>query len=206
MTPHLALADVSGPVRVIDGDTFDVGETRVRLHGIDAPELDQTCTANSGGDWPCGEFVRDVLRDSYQGQIATCQEVDTDRYGRMVAKCFINGRDVGEDIVLSGYAEAYRQFSWDYDLAEKTAQIAGVGLWSSDMQTPSAFRADQRAANAQPVPDSCFIKGNISGSGRIYHMPHNRDYERTRINEAQGERWFCSEADAQAAGWRAARN
>ena len=96
----------------------------------------------------------------------------------------------------------------DYDLSEKTAQVLGLGLWAGSMQEPSAYRADQRA----PLPDieapdaSCIIKGNISGSGRIYHMPYNRDYANTRINEASGERWFCSEAEARAAGWRAARN
>jgi hypothetical protein len=73
------------------------------------------------------------------------------------------------------------------------------------MQEPEAFRAVRNAAPAAPDP-ACNIKGNISGNGRIYHRPGNRDYERTVINEAQGERWFCSEAEARAAGWRAARN
>ena len=49
------------------------------------------------------------------------------------------------------------------------------------------------------------IKGNISGNGRIYHMPGQYDYARTRINTGKGERWFCSEAEARAAGWRAAK-
>ena len=201
-----AMADVAGVVSVIDGDTFDVGDTRVRIHGIDAPEVDQTCTSDQRGEWACGAFVRDEVRRRYQGATATCQEVTVDRYGRVVGKCFVNGRDVGEAIVSDGLAEAYRRYSMDYDLAEKAAQVTGAGLWSSDMQTPSEFRADQRATPAATPVGECFIKGNISGSGRIYHMPHNRDYENTRINEAQGERWFCSEAEARAAGWRAARN
>ncbi len=125
-----------------------------------------------------------------------------------VGKCFIDGRDINEVIVADGLAEAYRRYSMDYDLAEKTAQVLGLGLWSSEMQTPAEFRADQRAPqSADVVPDAnCIIKGNISGSGQIYHMPHNRDYENTRINEARGERWFCNEAEALAAGWRVARN
>ena len=50
----------------------------------------------------------------------------------------------------------------------------------------------------------CRIKGNVSiGSGeRIYHVPGQRYYEETNIRPEYGERWFCTEADARAAGWR----
>ena len=201
-------ADVNGTVRVIDGDTFDVGGVRVRIHGIDAPEVDQTCTHPQRGEWACGAFVRDEVRDRYQGQFADCRQRDMDRFGRIVGTCFVDGQDIAEAIVSDGLAEAYRRYSMDYDLAEKAAQVRGAGLWSSDMQTPAEFRAAQRTTSPDaPAPSAnCIIKGNISGSGRIYHMPHNEHYTNTRINEANGERWFCSEEDARAAGWRAARN
>lgn len=203
-----AVADVEGVVRVIDGDTFDVGGVRVRLHGIDAPEVSQTCTHPQRGEWACGAYVRDDLRARLDGRRVSCLELDVDGYGRVVGKCFIDGRDINEMIVADGLAEAYRTYSMDYDLTEKAAQVRGVGLWSSEMQTPAEYRADQRApASPDVIPvGNCTIKGNISGSGQIYHMPHNRDYEKTRINEAGGERWFCTEAEARAAGWRAARN
>ena len=110
---------------------------------------------------------------------------------------------MGDEIVAEGWAEAYRRYSMDYDLTEKGAQVRGVGIWAGQMQSPSAFRAEQRS---QTPSGNCIIKGNISGSGQIYHMPHNRDYAATRINESRGERWFCTEAEARAAGWRAARN
>ena len=54
----------------------------------------------------------------------------------------------------------------------------------------------------QPQSGSCLIKGNISENGRIYHVPGSRYYERTKIDEAKGERWFCTEEEARAAGWR----
>lgn len=199
--------DFSGSVRVIDGDTLDVAGLRVRLHGIDAPENNQTCQDRAGRDWACGEFVSAEVRARYEGRAARCEEMDRDRYGRIVARCSVDGRDMGEDIVSDGLAEAYRRYSMDYDLAEKAAQVRGVGIWAGEMQSPAAFRADQRAnAPGATAPGECIIKGNISGSGQIYHMPHNRDYANTRINEARGERWFCTEAEARAAGWRAARN
>lgn len=203
-----ALADYSGPIRVVDGDTIHVGDVTVRLHGIDAPEVAQMCDDAEGRPWPCGAVIRETLATTYDGQIATCTERDRDRYGRSVAKCYVDGRDLAGEIVANGWAEAYRRYSMDYDLAEKAAQVQGVGLWAGTMQSPAAFRADQRAAQpqAQEAPDNCLIKGNISASGQIYHMPHNRDYANTRINEARGERWFCSEDEARAAGWRPARN
>ena len=68
------------------------------------------------------------------------------------------------------------------------------------------MRAATKSAPApQSAPGGCAIKGNISGNGRIYHLPGSRSYEKTRIDTAKGERWFCSEGEARAAGWRAAR-
>lgn len=201
------LADFGGPIRVVDGDTIRVGAVTVRVHGIDAPEQDQTCEDRQGREWPCGVFVTERVQARFGGRTAMCDLIELDRYGRSVAKCYVDGRDIGAEIVSEGWAEAYREYSWDYDLDEKAAQVRGVGIWAGQMQSPAEFRAEQRAAvPPQVAPGSCVIKGNISGSGQIYHMPHNRDYAATRINEARGERWFCTEAEAQAAGWRAARN
>ena len=75
-----------------------------------------------------------------------------------------------------------------------------------------AFRFDGHGVtrDAPPVAardlGACRIKGNIShNSGRrIYHVPGDRDYERTRISQSRGERYFCTEAEARAAGWRRA--
>lgn len=207
-SPLMADVEFSGTVRVIDGDTLDVGNTRVRVHGIDAPEVGQPCTSDVLGSYDCGAFVRDEVARRYNGQRADCVEIERDRYGRSVAKCFVGGQDIGEDIVLDGFARAYRQYSMDYDLEEKAAQVSEAGLWSSAMQNPADYRAAQRTSSPDvTAPDAnCIIKGNISGSGYIYHMPHDRDYGRTRINTRNGERWFCNEAEARAAGWRAARN
>jgi len=200
-----AFADVLGRVAVVDGDTIDVAGVRVRLHGIDAPERDQICSDAAGLEWECGVWALEQVAARFGGEQADCRMVETDRYGRMVARCDVAGQDIGEALVAAGIATAYRAYSWDYDLTEKAAQIAGLGIWAGTVQEPAAFRAE-RQPQAQVAEGDCVIKGNISGSGRIYHMPHNQDYARTQINEGRGERWFCSAAEAEAAGWRAARN
>jgi len=82
-----AASEFSGKVRVIDGDTIDVGKTRVRIHGIDAPERSQPCTTLTGQNWGCGDWVTRQVRDRYQGTRARCTQVDTDKYGRTVARC-----------------------------------------------------------------------------------------------------------------------
>ncbi|HEY9022301.1 thermonuclease family protein [Seohaeicola sp. SP36] len=209
LTASFVLAESPrGVIRVIDGDTLDVGGTRVRLHGIDAPEADQTCETDQGRSWTCGAWVSREVRARYQGKTARCEAVDRDRYGRIVARCAVNGQDMGAALVAEGLAFAYRRYSMDYDLIEKQAAAADRGLWTMQVENPATFR--QQGQAAQPAPKNaagdCNIKGNVNAKGeRIFHRPGQEHYDRTRINTGQGERWFCSAAEAEAAGWRAAR-
>ena len=200
-----ALAEVRGKLRVIDGDTVDVGKTRVRLHGIDAPERDQPCTTLTDQNWACGDWVTRQVSDLYQGAEARCDALDRDRYGRVVARCFVNGQDIGAELVSLGLAFAYRKYSQDYDLQEKAALVAGRGIHGFTMQSPARYRLTRVIGRDAPDP-ACRIKGNINAKGeRIYHMPGQAFYERTGIRTEQGERWFCSEAQARASGWRPAQ-
>ena len=218
-----ALAGPSGTVRVIDGDTIDVGDTRVRLHAIDAPETDQMCGSSNSPAWACGDWVKSETVALFEGKTARCNTRDTDRYGRTVATCTVEGRDIGEVLVSNGLAFAYRRYGMEYDLAEKAAAVNARGLHATGVASPAAFRAAQRAAaqtgtgaqneaadsnRVSDAPDpNCPIKGNISrhGGKRIYHMPGQEYYGQTRISLSKGERWFCSEAEARQAGWRRAR-
>jgi len=203
-----AAQDVRGTVRVIDGDTLEVGGTRVRLHGVDAPELDQRCTDPDGVRWRCGAWVTERLRARIGGRAAACAAVTTDRYDRVVATCRVGGEDVGRRLVAGGLALAYRKYSMAYDLDEKRAVISGRGLHAHSLERPAEYRRAERAERVapRPAPDpACAIKGNIGWSGkRIYHMPAGTYYDRTRISGGKGERWFCSESQARAAGWRRA--
>ncbi|NDW01065.1 thermonuclease family protein [Yangia sp. PrR002] len=205
-----AQSSFSGSLHVIDGDTFDVGDVRVRLFGVDAPEQGQTCDGDGTPQWNCGAWVTDEVRARYDGRRARCERLDTDRYGRAVARCSVDGEDMGRTLVSEGLLFAYRDYSMDYDLDEKRAAVRGVGLHGAQVQRPAAYRAEtRRAANAaalEEAPEGCVIKGNISSKGaRIYHSPGQQHYGPTRIDESAGERWFCSAAEAEAAGWRPAR-
>ena len=201
----VAAADFTGKVRVIDGDTLDVGRVRVRLHGIDAPERNQPCTTLTGQNWGCGDWVTQQVRDRYQGEHARCEATDRDRYGRVVARCFVDGSDIGRAMVADGLAYTYRKYSDDYDLDEEAAFVADRGIHGFTLQSPARYRLTRIKGRVAPDAN-CRIKGNINAKGaRIYHMPGQKFYEKTGIRPAQGEHWFCSEAQARASGWRAAK-
>lgn len=199
-------AEVAGPARVIDGDTLEVAGTRVRLFGIDAPELAQRCTRDDGRRWACGAWAAETLAGLIGRAPVVCEGRDRDVYGRLVAVCRAGGRDLGAAMVEAGAALAYTAYSTDYVEAEKGAMFAARGLWTGPVVRPADHRAAARAAAERPPADAgdCRIKGNVSANGRIYHMPGQRDYDRVRIRPELGQRWFCTEAEAQAAGWRPA--
>jgi endonuclease YncB( thermonuclease family) len=199
-----ASAGPDGRVRVIDADTIHVAGETVRLFGIDAPEFDQTCRRPDGGVWRCGAWARDEARRLFERRRASCAARERDRYGRIVATCTVAGQDMGAVLVSQGLARAYLRYSDRYAGIEKEAAVTGRGIFGSDMAAPEAHRAQGRTDTAAPQ-GGCVIKGNISDNGRIYHLPGQEHYDRTRIDTARGERWFCSEADAQTAGWRRAR-
>lgn len=190
---------------VIDGDTLDIGDTRYRIHGIDAPERGQSCSA-LGETWSCGASATERLIALTEGRKVRCDGIEDDGRGRIVAKCYADGEDIGAAMVESGFAWAFLKYSDDYRDAETRARAARRGVWRGPAQAPWDYRAKRWETAAQEAPDGCAIKGNISSRGKIYHAPWSRSYARTRINVARGERWFCSEEEALAAGWRAPRD
>lgn len=205
-SPTFAVETLTGRARVVDGDTLELSGVKVRLLGVDAPELDQRCQ-QGGRVWACGQAARAALAGIVGQRRITCLVQDIDRYGRDVAVCQVGDQDVGAVMVRQGMAIAYRRYSGRYVNAEAAARAEGLGLWTSTYVAPEAYRQAERAQRAgQVAPDAgCVIKGNIGGKGgRIYHLPGQADYDATRINEKKGERWFCSEAEARAAGFRRA--
>lgn len=204
--PLLALGLIAAApaTRVIDGDTFTLGSERVRLWGIDAPEGRQVCQDAVGHGFSCGDVARERLIALIGGRSVDCRQRSRDGYGRMVAQCSVAGRDLGEAMVRAGWAVEYRQFSQGaYAAAERDARTAKRGLWAGTFEPPDHWRADAREQRPAPASlGACILKGNINAKGRkIFHAPGQQDYAVTVIDTAHGERWFCSAAEAIAAGW-----
>ena len=153
--------NVSGRARASDGDSLDLSGISVRLHGIDAPELSQSCQRQRA-TWQCGKDASSKLASLVAGQDVVCEQKDLDDYGRIVASCRAGATDLGGAMVEAGLAVALPRFTDRYVAAEARARAAGRGLWSGDFQMPADYRAAhprpgmkfppdaQRAARARP--------------------------------------------------------
>lgn len=131
---------ISGQARVSDGDSLRLGEIRLRILGIDAPELDQTCLTQSGDSWPCGRVSRDFLVQILAAHPVECIWDERDKYGRALAICRADGRDIGKMMIEAGMAISYS----DYAVAEALARSRKVGLWAGDFLTPRQWRDGHR--------------------------------------------------------------
>lgn len=208
-------ASIAGVASVIDGDTIEIHGQRVRFNGIDAPESRQYCDDAKGFEYPCGRRSAEAL-DKFlaASKPVQCAFVTWDRYGRFVGNCTrADGIDVAAWMVEHGQALDWPKYSdGAYAAQQAKAQAAKLGLWVGNFQEPWEWRAQHSDDVQTPSTPSfalgsgnagCNIKGNISADGeRIYHVPGQKYYSVTIIYQAKGERWFCSEAEAVAAGWR----
>ena len=125
---------------VTDGDTIRMGQNRIRLYGLDAPESDQTCRDSTGDIWYCGASATEALRSFVDGSQIECKQMDTDRYGRIVAVCYKDGTDLNAWMVRNGWAVAYRRYSMDYVGEEAAARNDGLGIWSGNFMNPEDWR------------------------------------------------------------------
>jgi len=199
---------ISGLPSIIDGDTIHMSGRRIRLLGVDAPELRQTCGVLHGEPWRCGESSKQALRDWVADDALTCHTSSKDTYGRDLAICCKQRVDVSAWLACQGWAYAYRRYSLDYVSQEATARKARRGVWQVPFsKLPEAWRRSQRSqstASIEPTQD-CPIKGNINRRGaHLYHRPQDPSYARVIVNPRKGERIFCSEQDARAAGFKPA--
>jgi endonuclease YncB( thermonuclease family) len=216
--------ELLGIARIVDGDTVQIGTVKIRLEGIDAPETDQLCLNREGKRWTCGIEARDRLIQKSGGKVWACRTNSADRYGRALATCEVEGININRWLVREGWALSFIRYSHEYDSDEAVARQAKVGLWSGAFIAPWDWRSRTKstvvlgavnvpkdaqsillsAASAidAPTPE-CTIKGNMSRNGEcIYHLPGGRYYGLVKMDLNKGKRWFCSEAEAVAAGCR----
>jgi endonuclease YncB( thermonuclease family) len=226
--PSLAqAADVSGVPKIRDADLIQIGTSRIRLEGVDAPSVDQLCLNTKGERWTCGAAARDELIKHVENKSWTCHSSRTDRRGRLIARCEVDGEDIQKWLVANGWALAYARQSHDYETDQAAAREAKAGMWQGAFIAPWDWRIRNKKttvlgavkppenANAillasasgavAPSPD-CTIKGNVNRSGEcIYHQPTSRWYAQIKMQINKGTRWFCSVEEAEAAGCRETR-
>jgi endonuclease YncB( thermonuclease family) len=196
---------VQGYASVVGADSLRVGATTLRLSGIEAPEGEQRCGKAGGRTWRCATAAEAALSRLVGERRVSCALSGSDETGRTLGRCSVGQKDVAAELVRQGHVFADGSILARYAGEEREARAAKAGLWSGDVERPAAFRAKLWEEAKRRAPDGCPIKGQVSGETRVYVLPWSPDYERVRVQKARGERWFCSEQEAVAAGFKAAQ-
>jgi endonuclease YncB( thermonuclease family) len=230
----LAVPAFAAGVTVKDGDTLQLGDKVYRLEGIDAPELDQRCLNQFADPSACGIEARDALVKLIAGRAVSCRDLgpDPEFKGRRLGTCAIAGeaeslsrRLVQDGFALNAAADGKDRFAGD----QTNAKDERNGLWKGCFVAPKDFRRwDKSAAlrgaacrddkrielievlfpDAPAMPAGCTIKGKLAKRARltgnvgVYQLRGCPSY----ASLTKPNRWFCSEDDARAAGFRKAYN
>jgi endonuclease YncB( thermonuclease family) len=216
--------DIRGVASVVTAGVIDVAGKRMRLHGIDPLEGAQKCLTRQGREWKCGEKAKTALAERTREGEVVCKKKGTDRRGVDIASCKAGEDDLSAWMIAAGWAFPARRLSTEFLPQEASAKAGALGAWSGIFIMPHDWRAGTRfgipafASDAPRAPDGtilpvdqddpdpaiqCMIKGNVGRNGeRIYHVPGGAYYDKVVIDPGAGKTWFCTEAEAVAAGWR----
>jgi len=137
---------ISGTAKIVDGDTLVIGSSEIDLHGIDAPELGQTCHSRRKKPFDCGALSRKALIGVVGTRKLTCKPVGGATAGRLAANCFLGWLNVNEQMVVDGRAFAQPIADNPYLRAQTFAKSRREGLWRGTFDWPW----DWRAANPRP--------------------------------------------------------
>ena len=170
----------SGRATVIDGDTLKIGQIPIRIHGIDAPEKNQVCIKKNVS-WKCGVEATKLMRSLVMRSEVSCEKLDQDRYGRIVGRCFSNGNNLGETMVVQGLALAYRQYSSEYVPMERVSKSVQRGMWAGKFTPPWEWRRGkrlgqqrlgvQRGVGRRLARVRRAFRGSLRGPGRLRPPP-----------------------------------
>lgn len=130
-----------GRMSVVDGDTLRFVSRRIRLLGIDAPEMDQTCRQGDV-EMVCGRESARYLRELIGSMPVSCELNGHDRYGRDLGRCHVGEVSLNREMVRAGRALAYGAF----EAEEALARAERAGLWGMEFETPARFRREQGMA------------------------------------------------------------
>lgn len=151
--------DLVGQASVIDGDTIEINQQRIRLSGIDAPESDQLCRGDDSLQYRCGAKAANALDDFIAGRPVSCIDIDERTYKRVVAICTVDGVDLADWLVRQGLALDWPKYSkGDYAAAQTEAERAGRGVWVGSYVVPWAYRACRRNGGH---PNDCSDNANL---------------------------------------------
>ena len=107
MQKYLLAIEISGKAKVIDGDTIKINNEKIRLLGIDAFEIKQKCKSRNRTKYKCGQIAKSTLIEIISNQPVKCIKEKKDYYKRWLATCYVGKLDIGENMVLLGYAIAF---------------------------------------------------------------------------------------------------
>ncbi len=195
--------------RVVDGDTIEIeGGQKVRYIGINTPE-----TVDPRKPVQCfGAEAKKRNEELAQGKYVRLEKDvgDKDKYGRLVRYVYAGDVFVNLVLVKEGFASSYTyppdvKYQNQFLEAERKAREQKHGLWGACPSLSLTPIIISTSTSTLPPNSSCAIKGNIT-TEKVYHLKGCGSYDKTKIDEARGERWFCTEAEAVAAGWRKAKN
>lgn len=192
-----------GRATALTGDKLRIGRRVVQLDGIDAPHRYQLCRTQTQKTWRCGRDARNALRRLVRRKTVTCQQTGTSDRGTPTVKCKTKTvSDIARHMVSKGHAFAEAGFFSTYRSAEKLAREKGSGVWRGTAQRPDDYKSEKWKVAQGKSPTGCPIKGRVLRTGRKYLLPWDPGYDKARLRDRRGERWFCSESEAQAAGWK----